>query len=244
METEADIAYVDGMKFSGTVEDNLFRRFGIEARDIPETEIDSAATGLLRYKTSIQKTSAVKKRNNEKYIEKLDLSEGTIAFFDFVAKGTSQMYVERLLGYKMKGFYFLQLEPDFMKDKDLDIEPFYTEAERENSAVFDNYYILETLLTSPEPSVDEFDENGSPVYADETRLKRDIDCFMRAQDGIRKYTDMYLKICPKESRKINKKLDEVFLTLIHNVEILDRDFLELKVEDPFFNRMTDITDIL
>jgi HAD superfamily hydrolase (TIGR01549 family) len=244
METEADIAYVDGMKFSGTVEDNLFRRFGIEARDIPEMEIDSVATGLLRYKTSIQKTSAVKKRNNEKYIEKLDLSEGTIAFFDFVAKGTSQMYVERLLGYKIKGFYFLQLEPDFMKDKDLDIEPFYTEAERENSAVFDNYYILETLLTSPEPSVDEFDEAGNPVYAVETRSKKDIDCFMRAQDGIRKYTDTYLKSCPNESRKINKKLDEVFLALIHNVEILDQDFLELKVEDPFFNRMTDITDIL
>ena len=43
---------------------------------------------------------------------------------------------------------------------------------------------------------------------------------------------------------INKKLDEIFLTLVHNVEIRDKDFLSLTVEDPFFNRMTDITDVL
>ena len=44
--------------------------------------------------------------------------------------------------------------------------------------------------------------------------------------------------------KINKKLDEAFLVLIHNMEIKDKDFLSLMVEDPFFNRMTNITDVL
>ena len=47
-----------------------------------------------------------------------------------------------------------------------------------------------------------------------------------------------------EFSSINKKLDEVFLTLIHNVEIRDKDFLSLTIEDPFFNRMTSITDVL
>ena len=40
------------------------------------------------------------------------------------------------------------------------------------------------------------------------------------------------------------KMEEIMLMLIHNVEILDRDFLELTVEDPFFNRMTAIRDVL
>ena len=36
-----------------------------------------------------------------------------------------------------------------MADKGVDIESFYTEKERDTSAIFDNYYILETILTSP-----------------------------------------------------------------------------------------------
>ena len=58
------------------------------------------------------------------------------------------------------------------------------------------------------------------------------------------YMDTYLSICPESGRRINKKLDEAMLRLIHNVEILDVDFLGLMVEEPFFNRMTAITDVL
>ena len=131
-----------------------------------------------------------------------------------------------------------------MNDKNLDIKPFYTEMERDSSAIFDNYYILETLLTSPEASVDEFDAEGGPVFAKETRTDKDISCFMRAQDGIIEYVKKYMSICPENERDINKKLDEIMLTLVHNVEIRDKDFLSLTVEDPFFDRMTDITDVL
>ena len=45
-----------------------------------------------------------------------------------------------------------------------------------------------------------------------------------------------------ESR--SKRLDETFLGLIHNLKISDKDFQELIVEDPFFNRMTDIKELI
>ncbi len=44
--------------------------------------------------------------------------------------------------------------------------------------------------------------------------------------------------------RICKKLDEVFLELIHKVKITDLDFLNLMVEDSFFNRMTSIEDVI
>ena len=109
------------------------------------------------------------------------------------------MYIQRLTQNPIKGLYFLQLEPEFMKDKNLDIKPFYTEMERDSSAIFDNYYILETLLTSPEASVDEFDEEGNPVFAKETRTDKDIACFMRAQDGIFFFFFFFFSICPVHS---------------------------------------------
>lgn len=244
VESIDDIEYVDGMKFSGECKENLKIRFGISAEFLDTADIDNGQEGLLKYSKAILDNSKRKKDNNLKYIEKLDVQYGSISFFDFVAKGTSQMYIQRLTQNPIKGLYFLQLEPEFMKDKNLDIKPFYTEMERDSSAIFDNYYILETLLTSPEASVDEFDEEGNPVFAKETRTDKDIACFMRAQDGIIEYVKKYISICPVSESSINKKLDEIFLTLVHNVEIRDKDFLSLTVEDPFFNRMTDITDVL
>lgn len=244
VENTNDIVYVDSMRFSGTVEENLKCRFGIDSIGIPQTEMDLSQEGLLRYANYILNASIIKRANNQKYVDSLNIETGEIAFFDFVAKGTSQMYAQRLVSNHICGLYFLQLEPEYMEDKHLRITPFYAENERDNSAIFENYYILETLLTSPYPSIEEFDSEGHPIYAKETRSERDIACFIRAQRGILEYTDRFLKVCPISERHVNKKLDEAFLLLMHNVEILDNDFLSLTVEDPFFGRMTDIKDVL
>ena len=67
---------------------------------------------------------------------------------------------------------------------------------------------------------------------------------MSAQNGIEDYLRTYKAICPQQAVTINKKLDEILLSLIHKIVILDQDFLNLQVEDPFFNRMTDITDLI
>lgn len=244
VEMEGDIEYVNSMKFGGGVEENLLNRFGIRIDEIEPSDIDESKMELLKYGKAILKNAAEKRINNLKYIGSLKAKSGQAAFFDFVAKGTNQMFVSRLTNIALKGLYFLQLEPEFMKDKNLDIQSFYTEEERETCAIYDNYYILETILTSPDASVEEFDADGHPVYAEETRGERDINCVLRVQNGILSYADRYLKICPRPERRINKKLDEAFLMLVHNVEIQDKDFLDLMIEDRFFNRMTNITDVL
>lgn len=243
MESDADIRYVDGMKFSGSIEQNLMERFGIDADGIGEEDI-SCEEGLLRYKKTILKISKRAYKNYQKYIGSLNIGEGSIAFFDFVAKGTSQMYIKKLVKNHLTGLYFLQLEREYMADKGLDICSFYTEEETKTSAIFENYYILETLLTAPYPSVCGFDEGGKPVYSKETRKDTDIQCFQAAQEGILEYFKLYLKYCPKAELQENRKLDEVFFTLLHNITVTDEDFLNMVVEDPFFNRMTNITDLI
>jgi len=144
----------------------------------------------------------------------------------------------------MKGFYFMQLEPEFMADKGLDIESFYSDEERDSSEIFDNYYILETILTAPYPQMLEMDDDGNPVFDKETRSDQDLKTFDRAQSGIIEFFKDYLAIVPESERWVNKKLDEKLLALVNKVQILDDDFLSLKVEDPFFGRMTDIKDVL
>lgn len=242
MESEDDIRYVGAMKFTGSLFKQLKERFGIQASE--ETKRKNDRAELSDYTEEILERAAVSRKNYLTYIGRLSLKNGGTGFFDFVAKGTTQMYMGRLMEQHLKGIYFLRLDQEQMRGKDLDIVSFYDTEEMNNSVIFRDYYILETMLTAPMPSVKEFDENGSPVYAEETRGESDIRCFQEAQEGIREYFREYLNLCPISARKINKKLDETFLSLIHRIEITDRDFLDLKVEDPFFNRMTDMTDIL
>lgn len=234
IENNADIAFVDSMKFFGSQEDALRTRFGICVEDISKIE---------REKEIINR-SKILRNNYKKYIDKLDLQDDGIGVFDFVAKGTTQLYLQKLFIQHLKGYYFLQLEPEFMADKNLDIEPFYSAEEKDNSAIFDNYYILETILTSPYSQLEEFDECGNPVFANETRSESDIKVFEQAQNGIKTFFEEYISLVPQEARTDNKILDEKVLELVNKVQVLDEDFLKLKVEDPFFGRMTDIKDVI
>lgn len=241
---EKDILYVDEMKFSGPLEKNLKERFGIDIGDNESGIVVSGENSLIQCKNIIIEKSQKAYDNYQKYIKTLQIEDGDIAFFDFVAKGTIQMYVQRLISNHIKGFYFLQLEKEHMKEKGLDICSFYGEEEKECTAIYDNYYILETVLTAPHPSVKEFDDTGKPIFADEHRNERDIRCSERVQEGILDYFKKFVQLCPERERIANKKLDEILLELIHKVQITDSDFLNLVVEDSFFNRMTKLTDVI
>lgn len=244
VQCENDIRYVDEMKFSGTLEENLKERFGISLDNVECGTSLKDVDGLMKYKRIILERTRREFENYRKYIGKLGIKDGNIAFFDFVAKGTTQMFIQRLTDHSLKGFYFLQLEKEHMKEKELDICAFYEDGEADSCAIYNNYYILETLLTAPHASVQGFDEKGKPVYAAETRSKKDICCFEKAQDGILDYFKAYIELCPEKERTVNRKLDGVFLELVHKLDIADDDFRGLTVEDSFFNRMTDMTDVI
>ena len=68
--------------------------------------------------------------------------------------------------------------------------------------------------------------------------------FDKAQAGILSYFDEYLALVPEAARTVNKGLDEKLLELVNKILIKDEDFLSLKVEDPFFGRMTNMKDLL
>lgn len=233
MENKEDVEYVDSMKYFGSQDEEMNVRYGISSCNNSSDRVKS-----------ILERATILRENYKKYIGSLDLSNDNIAMFDFVAKGTTQLFLERLFSQHIKGFYFLQLEPEFMSDKGLDIEPFYSDDNKDKSSIYDNYYILETILTSPYSQVNEFDNMGSPIYADETRSEEDLRFVECVQEGIDEYYEDYLSLMPKEAREIDRDLDESFLSLFNRIRINNEAFYHMKVEDPFFGRMTDITDVV
>ena len=239
LENEEDIRYVEEMRFSGTLREQLAERFGLH---LPDTEPVSG--NLAAYTDAILEKARISRENYQAYIQQLEMRDGNIAFFDFVARGTVQMYVDRLVPNPITGFYFLQLDQKYMEDKGLHIVPFYSEDEREHSNIFQNYYILETILTSPEPTVLEFGEKGAPCYAKETRKENQLNCIQEVQNGIMEYFQTYVSLFPDWMYTNDKSLGEAILSLIRKIRILDKTFLELAVEDPFFHRITKVSDLL
>ena len=133
-----DIEYVEQMHFSGSVKEQLKCRLGIE------TDIEKEK--LIDFSEEILEHAAECRENYRKYIAGLNMAAGDIAFFDFVAKGTCQMFISNIVNEHLKGFYFLRLDEEEMKDKNLDIMTFYEKGDKKDSAIFNDYYILENIL--------------------------------------------------------------------------------------------------
>ncbi len=263
--TEEDLAYIASMKYSGTIEEELKTRFGIDvgignqvttSKDYKCDQTSELKDRFESYKNSIFEATKVNRKNYKKYIENLERDfqfesselkhqDKPIAFFDFVAKGTVQYFIGNLINRKLKGFYFMQNEPENMKNMHLEIEGFYSGNAANDGGIYEDYYILEPILSAPEPSLDGFDQNGEPKFAKETRKAADIECMLKVQDGIKKYFDLILQILPSTADyTINKELDEKILGLIHHLDICCPSFIEMTVEDPFFGRNTDMKALL
>ncbi|MCI8328814.1 MAG: hypothetical protein HFG02_04140, partial [Oscillibacter sp.] len=103
-------------------------------------------------------------------------------------------------------------------------------------------YILETVLTSPMPSLTGFDRKGESLYAEESRTETQLECIQEIQNGILEYFQTYLKLYPVEPE--NRKLGECLLTLVHHLAAAAGEFSGLMVEDTFFNRSTALSDLL
>lgn len=238
---EDDIRYVEGMNFSGSLREQMQERFGIQLNDEQEEEIRNKT--LLDYTDEILDGTKEYKKNYLQYIDRLSIDNGSVALFDFVAKGTSQMFLGHIVPNHLKGLYFLQLEKENMEDKGLDIVSFYDTEDLKDSAIYEDYYILETILTSDMPSLAAFDEKGQAVYAKETRTVDEIRCVREIQEGIADYFATYLNLHAGEEPIINRKIDEKFLRLIHHLYICENRFTQMKVEDCFVNRFTDLSSL-
>lgn len=154
------------------------------------------------------------------------------------------MFVANLVPNHLVGLYFLQLEKENMKDKGLDIISFYDVEHLYQSAIYEDYYILETALTSDMPSLTSFDADGKAIYSEEKRTADDMRCIRKMQEGIRDYFREYLKLHEGNLPVINRKADEKFLALIHHLEIHEKRFTKMKVEDIFVNRFTDLSSLI
>ena len=86
--------------------------------------------------------------------------------------------------------------------------------------------LLETILTSNDPSVKTMDEEGNPIYTEEKRTKSEVIMVQTAQNAIMEYVQQYDEIIGIE-KNIDSYFPEILLGLIDSVKYEgETEFLE------------------
>ena len=89
--------------------------------------------------------------------------------FDFVSSGTTQSYLQKVLPYRLTGYYFSRYTVPGREN--CQIECYF---DKSKLKMMDSYIEVEEYLTSPEPSLDRLNREGKALFAKEVRSEQEL----------------------------------------------------------------------
>ncbi|GHV82965.1 hypothetical protein AGMMS50212_03050 [Spirochaetia bacterium] len=175
LQSADDIFHIAKRIFNGTVTAFFTQRFGITVDNIDgikkwQTSSKEAQELLEKYTTKILQNAANERNSYYSYLQKNKLTDNCKkGFFDFVASGTVQYYLECLLKQKLHGYYFatMNLPNNFYQNGDIETAYGNITSYGSNSIFAKRYLLLESILTDPDPTLIKIDESGAFVFSDE-----------------------------------------------------------------------------
>ncbi len=206
----ANIRYAAGMAgmdhLSGP--EVLSRIYGLPPEKIePEQNGESFEGYINRHMPEISRAAAEAEKGLRRYYRKCGLvTDGFYALVDFIAKGTTQMFLEKSLCCRYMGYCFANYYPAHRHSDTID-DYLLTG----KHYLLDNYMELESFITSPEPSVDHLTPDGEIVFAEEVRTKEDIRALKLVLSEAGKFALEYFRLFYQEGDLIDPDLiDEMF----------------------------------
>ena len=163
-----------------TAQDTLKNIYHISDDELlPPEKCETVTDYIDRHMPIIQKIAARSREGYCRYSERCGMRPGgQYAVVDFVAEGTTQMYLQRFLPYRMKGYYFGSFSHDKKRKSDID---YYLRGN--NLALLNSFIEMEGYLTSPEPAQDYMNEDGTVVFAEEVRSPQELKGFRMVFDA-------------------------------------------------------------
>jgi predicted HAD superfamily hydrolase len=246
--TDEHIEYAAGLSFDGTPEDLLKKRFFLRYGEFEQYDDKKYRTPIeyiLNHSDKVKYRADELRGNYQRYIKGLQIKQNEkLAFFDFVSTGTCQMCIEELIGEKMDGYYFIRMSEEYHRKKQLSILSYYdfNTLYNQNSSVADNYFFLESIIKSLEPSISYFDCDGDPVYQQESRTKEQIEFIKEVQNGVNDFLKEYLYMIRGSQIHIDKSYADKTLELMQNKYsfINITDLKHSIIRDEFCNRDIDL----
>jgi len=238
LNSDEDILQAAHVAYSGSIEQMLKSRFHL--KDCLERGECSDDEYILKHKEQITQNSKTLRENYLKYIKSMNIEPGSkVGFLDFVSSGTCQNSLSHFVDFNLYGLYFAKIYNETRKD--LTIETLYGEmhTNMESYHILNNFILFENILTSYEPTLQNFDENGTPIFITENRTENQMKTLKEIHSAILDYVrNMNVKNADKEL------LDLIFYLLSEKYSILLTDYFESEIQaDEFCNRKFEVVKI-
>lgn len=188
VETEADVEFAASHAFSGTAEEMLEKRFLLGRGEIlPREPQEEDKAYIIRHANIILTKAKVHRRNYIAAMDNLGVKAGQKkAYFDFVSSGSCQLWLEKILGEKLKGYAYARF---ILPGKEyLDMEAFMAEVfpmqGETGCQVLGNYLFVESLISAPEPFLLDVEQGGILRFDEERRSEETLAQLKDAQQGM------------------------------------------------------------
>lgn len=237
---ESDIIHAYNLPFTGTTEEMLLNRFCINKEDIrvrQKGEIDRDY--ILRHKDIILKIAEQNRANYIEYINSSFInSDSRAGLFDFVSQGTCQKALANIVDFDLYGLYFALIDPIDNYKENTPIEAMFGKVMlfADNTYNFTkNYFSLENLLSSFEPTLSCFNGSAAPQFFNEERTKADLAVLKECHEAILNY----FECCKIDNLiEVDKEVVDCIFSYIQprfccsNIEL----YVNIKLQDEFCNR--------
>ena len=141
-----------------------------------------------------------KLHNSLRYFASCGLKLGkTYAFVEFVGAGTCQHQLERFIPFCLTGFYFGSRAGDTITRK-FDSSLYFG---NDHVSFLSRYLVLEPYLSSGEPSLNGFSDEGKPVFDIEYRTPEELQMLHSVHEGVILFARRYFERWYKEGDVIS-----------------------------------------
>ena len=195
LQDEEDIKDILMVMFNDSPDKLLKIRFELENENILEYQNESKEEYVLKHSSLILKKAKENRERYLKYFTELRIeSDKKIAFFEFISRGTSQRYLEKILGSHMKGYYWASIDHSKDNLSKLCIETLYPTKTlyQDDQSLFEYQLWLESIFSAYTPSFFGFTEKQEKKYYPETRSMEEIQKLQEIHRGIIDYWKEYV----------------------------------------------------
>ena len=187
-----------------------------------------------KHQDKIMQRAEQAKKNYFKYMRDIGLQIGRkYAFVDFVSAGTTQKSLSRIIPFEMEGLYVGWNGSDEERQQNRVEALFKTSDEY----FMDHYKIMETFVTSDEPSLKCIDDNGKPMFNERQRTAEEKQYVAETQSGCLDFFEKFLDILIPEKGSIHTKfVDQVFAARKNIRLCYDTPLMDLELIDDWSNK--------
>lgn len=219
---EAQINMIINISDGMEPEKIMTERFGLQPEQVLEFREKEYGNSIHRYvwahADKIFKCADDARRNYFKYMGNIGLQIGKkYAFMDFVSSGTCLKSLKRIVPFQMEGLYAGWNGAD--EREEIGALALY---EGTDSYFMNTYKIMETFMTSDEPSLNRFDFRGEPVFMEQDRTEQELLYVEDMQNACLEFLDNFLSVMKEWEGKVSNCFADSIFAAGDNVRMADK----------------------